>query len=93
MSRDEDEPSPWRSWRKFRIHAIQTCEVILSRSLEVWEREMFLFPKACRVCYLAKGDGMIVCEQCSCVAYCSQQHRLESFYHSFWTPVSRPVGR
>ena len=72
-----EEENPWRSWRQFRVRAIQTCEAILSRSLEIWEKEMFLFPKACRVCHLAKADGMIPCETCYCVAYCSRQHQEE----------------
>jgi len=69
--------SAWRSWRQFRVRAIFTCEAIMRRSLELYEREVFFFPQACRVCFQAKADGMIPCEKCWNVAYCSEQHRDE----------------
>ena len=38
---------------------------------------MFLFPRACRVCRLAKKKGMIDCLDCMSTTYCSEQHRDE----------------
>lgn len=72
---DGNGSSAWRSWRQFRVRAILTCEAIMRRSLELYEREVFFFPQACRVCFQAKADGMIPCEKCWNVAYCSEQHR------------------
>ena len=77
---DEDQlygnwSSAWRTWRQFRVRAILMCEATLRRRLELYEREVFFFPQACRVCFQAKADGMIPCEKCWNVAYCSEQHR------------------
>jgi len=79
---DEDQlygnwSSAWRTWRQFRVRAILMCEATLRRRLELYEREVFFFPQACRVCFQAKADGMIPCEKCWNVAYCSEQHRDE----------------
>ena len=35
-------------WNKFRMNAVQTCSVILSRPLDLAEQEVFLFPRVCR---------------------------------------------
>ena len=72
---DGNSTSAWRSWRQFRVRAILTCEAIMRRSLELYEREVFFFPQACRGWFQAKADGMIPCEKCWNVTYCSEQHR------------------
>lgn len=76
---DKNVSSAWRSWRQFRVRAILTCEAIMRRSLALYEREVFFFPQACRVCFQAKADGMIPCERCWNVAYCSEQHRWDQW--------------
>ena len=63
---EEDKASSWKSWTKFRKNAVQMAQVLLgggSRPLQEWEKEMFLFPKACRVCRLAELD-MYDCHKC-----------------------------
>ncbi len=66
-------------WRRFRVNAVQTCQVLLGRSrpLEEWEKEMFLFPRACRRCRTARREGMLDCGLCMGVTYCSRQCREE----------------
>ena len=63
----------WKSWTKFRVKAAKMAEILLGKPLEPHEKEIFLFPKACRVCRLAKKDGMIDCVDCMNVTYCSEQ--------------------
>ena len=64
----------WKSWTKFRVKAAKMAEILLGKPLDPHEKEIFLFPKACRVCRLAKRDGMIDCVDCMNVTYCSEQH-------------------
>jgi len=63
-------------WNKFRMNAVRTAEIVLSRDLALDEKEVFLFPRCCRVCRDAK-DCMFDCVTCYCVSYCSEQHREE----------------
>ena len=70
-------------WNMFRMNAVKTCSIILSRPLELAEQEMFLFPRVCRTpgCYSpvpCGGDTMAMCDQCLCTVWCSQQHREEA---------------
>ena len=63
---EEDKASSWKSWTKFRKNAVQMAQVLLGggkKPLQEWEKEMFLFPKACRVCRLAELD-MYDCHKC-----------------------------
>jgi len=63
-------------WNKFRMNAVRTAEIVLSRSLALDEKEVFLFPRCCRVCRDVK-DVMVDCNICFCASYCSEQHRDE----------------
>ena len=72
-----DPDSPPSRWRRFRVSAAQTCQVLLGGPLEEWEKEMFLFPRCCRRCRSARRDGMSDCADCMCVSYCSEQCRRE----------------
>jgi len=63
-------------WKTFRMNAVITCEIMMGRSLDPSEREIFLFPRACRRCNSAQ-DIMFDCVKCFCVSYCSEQHREE----------------
>jgi len=77
---EDDKTASWKSWASFRMNAAKTCQVILtggSGKLEEWEKEMFLFPRACRVCRLAKSNAMYDCPECMCVSYCSALHKNE----------------
>ena len=76
---DDEVESPnektrsWKSWTKFRVKAAKMCEILIGRPLEPFEKEIFLFPRACRVCRLAKKEGMKDCHECMSVTYCSEQ--------------------
>jgi hypothetical protein len=84
---DDDEEDVHRSedpsanWTRFRVNAVRMCEVLLARRLEEWEKEVFLFPRACRKCRTATKDGMVDCAGCMAVTYCSQQHMDEDAEH------------
>lgn len=83
---DEEDNEPnqktknWQSWTKFRVNAAKMSEILIGRSLEPFEKEVFLFPKACRLCRLAKKDGMLDCGDCTGVTYCSSQHMEEHVF-------------
>ena len=68
-------------WNRFRMNAVKTCSVILSRPLELSEQEMFLFPRVCRRpgCFSTGGSGARLeeCEACLTTAWCSDQCRAE----------------
>lgn len=75
------EDQPLMNFR-FRMNAVRMCEILTRRQLAFWEKEMFLFPRTCRLCRYAKVEGMIDCPDCKCVSYCSQQHYEEGIgYH------------
>jgi len=63
-------------WKTFRMNAVITCEIMFGESLSLAEKEIFLFPRACRVCRQAE-DVMFDCVDCYCLSYCSEQHRDE----------------
>ena len=69
-------------WNKFRMNAVKTCSVILSRPLELSEQELFLFPRVCRTtgCFSAGGGGVKLqeCAGCLTTVWCSDQCREEA---------------
>ncbi len=65
----------WKSWTVFRVNAAKMCAILIGRPLHSFEKEVFLFPRSCRVCRLSKKDGMLDCYSCLSVTYCSDQHR------------------
>lgn len=74
---EDEEDDPAKRWKIFRMNAIRTAEILTGRTMEEWEKEMFLFPRACRLCHTAKRAGMLDCPECMGVTYCSEQHRDE----------------
>ena len=68
-------------WNMFRMNAVKTCSVMLSRSLSLVEQEMFLFPRVCRTtgCHSTGSSSSQLqdCSSCYCVTWCSDQHREE----------------
>jgi len=72
-----------KEWNQFRMNAVKTSVVILSRQLRLDEQEMFLFPRVCRTtgCFSpvpSSGSGeMLGCCDCLCVVWCSDQCRGE----------------
>ncbi|XP_059094618.1 putative protein MSS51 homolog, mitochondrial [Tigriopus californicus] len=76
----DTEDDPKRNWSTFKLNAAMMADIILG-DLEVWEKEMFLFPRACRVCHLAHVAEMYDCFNCLGVTYCSEQHRSQDQEH------------
>jgi len=68
-------------WNTFRMNAVKTCSVLLSRPLSLEEQEIFLFPRVCRMtgCYGTgtTSDQLQDCTTCYCVTWCSDMHREE----------------
>jgi len=68
-------------WNTFRMNAVKTCSVLLSRSLTLEEQEIFLFPRVCRMagCHAtgSSSDQLQDCTSCFCVTWCSDMHREE----------------
>ena len=70
-------------WNKFRMNAVKTCSIILSRSLDLFEQEMFLFPRVCRTtgCFSTRprssSERMVECGECLSVVWCCDQHQQE----------------
>jgi len=67
-------------WNTFRMNAVISCEILLSAPLSMSEREIFLFPRACRTCFTTKEE-MYDCVECYCVSYCSIQHKDQNKLH------------
>jgi len=44
--------------------------------LDLYQKEMFLFPRACRICFRSQ-DQMYDCLNCYSISYCSEQHMSE----------------
>ena len=64
------------------MNAVKTCQILMGRRLEEWEKEIFLFPKACRVCHTSRNKpNMIDCIACLCVTYCSENCQEQDKNH------------
>lgn len=67
-------------YRAFRIRNMTECERKVERSLEKWEREMFLFPKVCAICMKYKTN-LAVCERCHVTRFCPEH---QTHNHKDW---------
>ena len=71
-----------REWTQFRMNAVKTCQILMGRPLQEWEKEVFLFPRTCRVCHTSRNKpNMIDCFACLGVTYCSQEHQEKDKNH------------
>ena len=71
-----------REWTQFRMNAVKTCQILMGRPLQEWEKEVFLFPRTCRVCHTSRNKpNMIDCFCCLGVTYCSQEHQEQDKSH------------
>lgn len=64
-----------RSWASVRSQAMSITETYLKRSLNPFERQMFLFPAACALCKILKTDKEFICKNCYSISYCSESHK------------------
>ncbi|XP_042878972.1 putative protein MSS51 homolog, mitochondrial isoform X2 [Penaeus japonicus] len=66
-----------KSWQEFRNCLQVAANINLQRRLDIFEDEIFLYPRACEVCREANNSLMIDCNRCHSVFYCSDVHRSE----------------
>ena len=72
----------WKAWNQFRVDAIRVCQETLDRDLCQHEKELFLFPRVCRVCRSAQiSPNMIDCFWCLGVTYCCKEHQQQDEIH------------
>jgi len=67
-------------WQICLFGSMRTAEECFEETggkMKMAEMEMFLFPRACRVCWQPKPEGMIDCADCMCVSYCSDEHKRQ----------------
>lgn len=90
--RPNEKSKSWKSWTKFRVNAVKMCEILTGRPLAPFEKEVFLFPRACRQCRMAKKDGMIDCHDCMSVTFCSEQHmQVNTMCIIHLSPDEKPI--
>lgn len=66
-------------YRLFRIKLIDMVETKIRRPLDLWEREIILYPRVCRTCRKI-GPDLTRCEDCTLDFYC-HDHASE---HAKW---------
>ncbi|XP_063980809.1 uncharacterized protein LOC135164419 [Diachasmimorpha longicaudata] len=60
-------------YRSFRIKTINLVENKMKRRLDLWEREIMLYPKICGSC--GKVDNLICCPVCGMDFYCERHEQ------------------
>lgn len=60
-------------WRIYRTRLQFYLTQNLGREMELHENQMWMFPRACAVCYCK--ENLMDCENCLCVAYCTKEHQ------------------
>jgi len=61
-------------WKQIRFKHMTVCEEMLSRPMEAYEKEMFLYPRACDTCHETTPELLHTCHQCHSVSYCCDAH-------------------
>ena len=59
-------------YRVFRVELLQMIESTLGRRMELWEREILLYPKLCRVCH--SSNDLKECANCSMEFFCTGKY-------------------
>lgn len=58
------------AFRVLRIHNMQDCEHAIARTLDSWEKEMFIFPHVCTQCHEYRAEALVVCSRCNHSSSC-----------------------
>lgn len=66
-------------WSTTRLNFMLLVTLKLTRRLEVYEEEMFKFPRVCLVCYEENGQLLQDCQNCRAVSFCA--NHKDSFVH------------
>ncbi|XP_037092528.1 uncharacterized protein LOC119112445 [Pollicipes pollicipes] len=61
-------------WKKIRFKHMAVCEEMLDRPMEAYEKEMFLYPRACDTCHETNPDKLHTCTSCHSVSFCNETH-------------------
>lgn len=63
-------------YRSFRVELLQIVELALGRRLELWEREILLYPRLCRLCHSC--DDLKPCLECHMEYFCDDPSHMEN---------------
>ena len=61
-------------WKKIRFKHMAVCEEMLGRPMEAYEKEMFLYPRACDTCHETNPEKLHTCANCHSVSFCCEEH-------------------
>ncbi|KOC59359.1 hypothetical protein WH47_11545 [Habropoda laboriosa] len=75
-------------YRVYRLQLLAILESKMRRPLELWEKEIVLYPRVCRVCRRF-GEKLICCARCGMEWFC-KEHRDE---HEKWCDEFRVLER
>ncbi|KAI9557473.1 hypothetical protein GHT06_017301 [Daphnia sinensis] len=70
------------SWKAFRYNLMVRVEKSLTRPMQPYEQEMFLYPRVCDQCRMDDGTKLNECSGCHSFFYCCDQHQSKS--HEEW---------
>ncbi|XP_054279735.1 uncharacterized protein LOC128997927 [Macrosteles quadrilineatus] len=68
-------------FRIFRFRNMVECEAKVGRSLDRWEREIFIFPNVCGICHQYDSKTLDICSSCKHSGFC-KDHRTND--HNKW---------
>lgn len=57
-------------YRSFRVELLRIVEQALGRRMELWEREILLYPRLCRICH--RADDLKTCHECHMEYFCEE---------------------
>ncbi|XP_066907715.1 uncharacterized protein [Halyomorpha halys] len=63
-------------WKTNILSVMCAVELDLERPLRAFEKQMFFYPDVCPVCYVTNLETNHYCENCHCVKYCSEEHKI-----------------
>ncbi|KAJ8921030.1 hypothetical protein NQ315_015826 [Exocentrus adspersus] len=83
---DRLEVRDWVEFRKYNILRAHLWQKELGRALKTFESQMWMFPRACAVCF--SKNIKLDCPSCLSVSYCSEEHRtVNEEKHSKFCPA------
>ena len=74
LYREAHNVTSHEQWKQIRFKHMTVCEDMLGRSMEAYEKEMFLYPRACETCHETTPEKLHTCHSCHSVSYCSEEH-------------------
>ncbi|XP_011865058.1 PREDICTED: uncharacterized protein LOC105560500 isoform X2 [Vollenhovia emeryi] len=74
----ESSGTTWEEWKRNKLLFGRKVETKLGRRLEIYEKQMFLFPEECAVCTKLDDQNLTDCEFCA-ASYC--EYHIDSIQH------------